>query len=185
MKHIIFEGAELSGKSWIMSEVYNQLEPEGRKSKNVLDGCHWFNADNGVFGTKNSLGVIEGYMKIFESLKDGNIIVEKFTLSDEIYQGLHRSCICDYSKTNKQLLDLGFKVVLVTFKEDSKLLEERIQDRLNLYPHYYEILRPVDWYINQQKEYVKRVENLGLPFLIVETDVLPDKKVVRRILDWI
>lgn len=184
MKHIIFEGAELSGKSWIMSEIYKQLEPLARKSKNILDGCHWFNADNGVFGTADSQGVIEGYMKIFETLKKKNIIVEKFTLSDEIYQKIHRKCVCDYSKTNKELFDLGFKIVLITFKEDKKLIEKRIKDRLKLYPHYKDILQSVDWYIFQQREYLKRVEKVALPYLIVETDVLPDDKVVKNILEW-
>jgi hypothetical protein len=144
MNKIIFEGAELAGKSWIMSQIYNSIEPKSRKSKNILDGCHWFNADNGVFGTENSRGVIEGYMKIFNSLSEGNIIVEKFTLSDCIYQKLHRGKDVDYSDINKELERQGFKIVLITFKEDRELLEKRIQDRLNLYPHYKEILREVD-----------------------------------------
>lgn len=185
MKKIIFEGAELTGKSWLMSQVFNYLEPRGRKSKNILDGCSWFNADNGVFGTEASRGVIEGYMKIFESLKERNIIVEKFTLSDEIYQLLHRDCVVDYSEINKELERQGFKIVLITFKEEKKLLENRIQDRLNLYPHYKEILQPVDWYINQQQEYKKRIKNIGLPYLIVETNILPDDKIVNDILSWI
>ena len=38
--HLIFEGAELSGKSWIMSQIYNYLEPKYNQSKDILDGCH-------------------------------------------------------------------------------------------------------------------------------------------------
>lgn len=185
MKKIIFEGAELAGKSWIMSQVYEYLEPKYNKAGNILDGCHWFNADNGVFGTKASYGVIEGYMKIFEALKRENIIVEKFTLSDEIYQKLHREQEVDYSGINNELVEQGFKIVLITFKEERELLEKRIEDRLKLYPRYKEILQSVDWYINQQQEYKKRIEKTGLPYMVVETNILPDKNIVNNILKWI
>jgi len=53
-----------------------------------MDGCHWFNADNGVFGTKNSFKVIDGYLQIFKALENSNLIVEKFFLADKIYHNL-------------------------------------------------------------------------------------------------
>ena len=185
MKHLIFEGAELAGKSWIMSEVFKHLEPKARKSEKIMDGCHWFNADNGVFGTENSQGVIEGYMKIFEALKDKNIIVEKFCLTDEIYQNLHRGEEIKHSGVYKQLLELDFKIVLITYKEDAKILKKRIEDRLKLYPHYKDILQDIDWYMNQQQEYKKRIKSTGLSYLTVETDVLPDDKIIKEIISWI
>lgn len=43
--HIIFEGAELVGKSYIMSRIYDFLEEKYNKNRNILDGCHWFNSD--------------------------------------------------------------------------------------------------------------------------------------------
>ena len=184
-KHLIFEGAELSGKSWLMSQIYNYLEPKDNKSGYVLDGCHWFNADNGVFGTENSRGVIDGYIKIFESLKNNNIIVEKFTLADEIYQKLHREKEYDYRDVNKKLKELDFKIILIVFPDDKKILEARIQDRLNLYPHYKKILQNVDWYINQQNMYKEKIEKCGLPYLIIDTNILPDQTLVDKIIDWI
>ena len=38
--HIIFEGAELAGKSWLMSQVYDQLEPKYNQQNHILDDCH-------------------------------------------------------------------------------------------------------------------------------------------------
>ena len=61
MHHLIFEGAELAGKSWIMSQIYDQLEPKYNKNKVVLDGCHWFNSDVGIFGTEFGRPVIDHY----------------------------------------------------------------------------------------------------------------------------
>lgn len=184
MHHLIFEGAELAGKSWIMSQIYNYLEPRGRSSKDVLDGCHWFNADNGVFGTENSRGVIEGYVKIFKALASKNIIVEKFTLSDIIYQKLYRGENCDYNKINSILYDLGFKTVLITFPEKEEVINKRIEDRLKLYPHYKNIAKTADWYIMQQQEYKKRINEANLPFYIAKTNSLPDENLIKKIIKW-
>ena len=62
MHHLIFEGAELAGKSWIMSQVYNHLEPKYNSNQGLLDGCHWFNCDVGVFGSEHGRRVIGQYL---------------------------------------------------------------------------------------------------------------------------
>ena len=82
--HLIFEGAELAGKSWLMSQIYNYLEPKYNQSGYLLDGCHWFNCDVGVYGTKHGRPIIEFYLKIFNELKNSNLLIEKFHLSQEI-----------------------------------------------------------------------------------------------------
>ena len=183
--HLIFEGAELSGKSWLMSQIYNCLEPKYNQSRSVLDGCHWFNCDVGVFGTEHGRGVIKGYLEIFKELKDHNLLVEKFFISDLIYNHLHFGREVKYGAVKRKLKELDFKIVLVTFPEEEGLLKKRISDRLNIYPHYERILREPAWYINQQKEYRKEVEASGLPFIAVKTQILPDYKPVEQILKWL
>lgn len=183
--HIIFEGAELAGKSWLMSQVYDYLEPKYNQNKYILDGCHWFNCDVGVYGTKHGKTIIEHYLKIFEELKEKNILVEKLHLADLIYNRLHQGQKVDYKKIEKALLALNFKIILVCFPEDKKILEKRIQDRLNIYPHYEKILKSPDWYINQQKEYKKEIKKSLLPSLIIKTNQLPDKTLNKKILNWL
>ncbi|MBL7058786.1 hypothetical protein ISS03_05680 [Patescibacteria group bacterium] len=185
MHHLIFEGAELAGKSWLMSQIYNHLEPRYNKSGFVLDGCHWFNTDVGIFGTENGKSIINNFVHIFEDLKDSNILVEKFYLSDQIYSKLHRNALVTYPKVEEKLLKLNFKIVLVTFPEDPELLRGRIVDRLNIYPHYKNILNSEEWYIRQQQEYIEAVKNSKLPYIIIKTDQLPDNNLVKEILDWI
>jgi thymidylate kinase len=184
-KHLIFEGAELAGKSWLMSRVYDYLEPKYNKSAYVLDGCHWFNADNGVFGTKNSREVIEAYIKIFQALKENNLIVEKFTLSDEIYQKLYQKKDFNYKEVNKKLKELDFKIILITFPENEEKLKKRIKDRLNLYPHYKNILKDPAWYIKQQKMYKEKIKTYPFSYLRIDTDFLPDESLVKKIISWI
>jgi len=183
--HLIFEGAELSGKSWIMSQVYDYLEPKYNKNKAVLDGCHWFNCDVGIYGTEHGKPVIENYLKIFKELQDKNLMVEKLHLSDLIYNRLHGNAEPNYLKIEKKLKEFNFKIILITFPEDEKILKKRINDRLNIYPHYERILRDPEWYILQQKEYLKEIKKTSLPHITITTDKLPDEKMIKNILKWI
>jgi len=133
--HIIFEGAELSGKSYLMSQVYDYLEPKYNNNGGVLDGCHWLNCDVGIYGTKHGKSVIKNYMGIAKELKNKNLLFEKFYISDIIYNRIHRKKEISYKYIEQKLKKLNFKTVLVVFPEDEKVLQERIKDRLNLYPH--------------------------------------------------
>jgi len=183
--HLIFEGAELAGKSWIISQVYDFLEPKYNRNKAILDGCHWFNSDVGVYGTKQGKSIITNYLKIFTVLKNKNLLVEKFHLSDIIYNRLHNNKEIDYKSVEGVLKKLNFKIALITFPENKKLLEQRIKDRLNLYPHYERILRDPQWYIRQQQEYLQEIKKSRLPYLVIKTEKLPDQKAVTKILKWI
>ena len=185
MHKLIFEGAELAGKSWLMSQIYNHLEPKYNKSKFVLDGCHWFNTDVGIFGTKNGKSIINNFTNIFNDLKDSNILIEKFHFSDQVYNQIHRNVTITYPETEKTLLTLNFKIILITFPEDPEIIKNRIQDRLNLYPHYKNILNSPEWYIRQQQEYIKAIKKSLLPHLIIKTNQLPDDNLTKQILSWI
>jgi len=56
-----------------------------------------------------------------------------------------------------ELKKLDFKIVFVKFPEKKSIIEKRIQDRLNLYPHYKRILKSPEWYVLQQQEYEKEI----------------------------
>ncbi len=183
--HLIFEGADLAGKSWLMSQIYDHLESKYNKSGYLLDGCHWFNCDVGIFGTKHGKPIIKSYLKIFSELKNKNLLIEKFHLSDIIYNRLHNNNEINYQDVEKQLQLLNFKIILITLPEDKKIINKRIKDRLNLYQHYERILRNPDWYIKQQKEYLKEIKKINLPYLIINTNNLPDNNLVKQILTWL
>lgn len=185
MNHLIFEGAELAGKSWIMSQIYNRLEPKYNQSGKVLDGCHWFNADIGVFGTRFGKGIIKNYLRIFDLLDEKNILVEKFHISDIVYSQIYFDKNIAYQYEEKKLAELGFKIIFVKFKPNVDLLRVRISDRLNLYPHYENILKSPEWYIMQQVKYEKELRKSILPVFTVETDIMPDDIYVSEIMKWI
>lgn len=183
--HIIFEGAELSGKSWIMSQIYNELEPKFATSPNIMDGCYWFNCDLGFFGTKMAPKIMKNYLRIFRNLKEKNILVEKFQLANQVYSELNQVSFTEFEKIERKLKRLNFKIVFLSFPEDEALLAKRLQDRLNLYPNYKRIAKtPLD-YIKQQALYKERIENSSLEHIIVEIGTFPDEQALKTIQDWI
>jgi len=185
MHHLIFEGAELSGKSWIMSQIHDTLEPKYNQSGFILDGCHWFNCDVGVFGTENANAVINDYTQIFSTLQKQNIIIEKFHLSDLVYQHIFKNKVVNYSEVEQKLFELNFKIILIIIPEDIDIIKNRLADRLRLYPHYARIQQTPEWYLNQQNLYLANIKKSKLPYLIVPTDKLPDERPIKKILDWI
>jgi len=182
--HLIFEGAELAGKSWLMSQIYEYLENKFGNSSDILNGCHWFNADIGVYGTEHGKNVIKNYINIFEEIRKKNIIVEKLFISDLVYNELYRNKKINYLNEIKRLGKNNFKIVFVKFPEDEKVLEKRIEDRLNIYPHYRKILKKPNWYIGQQRLYKEKLIESGLDFLEIETKILPDQSIVKKTIDW-
>lgn len=182
--HLIFEGPELVGKSWLMSQIYDFLESKYNKEKVILDGCHWFNCDVGVFGTENGKFCIEKYTEILEKLENKNVLFEKFHISDIVYNRMHKNIELDYSNIEDRLNNLNVKIILCAIKKDKKLLEKRIQDRLELYPHYERILRDLEWYLGQQEEYMKEIKKTKLPYFIVDMSEIPNNKHLE-ILNWI
>lgn len=183
--HLIFEGPELAGKSWLMSQLYDRLEVKYNQSGYLLDGCHWFNCDVGVYGTKHGRPIIKSYLKIFTELKNSNLLAEKFHLSDIIYNRLHRRQKINYQSIEQQLKKLGFKIILIILPPDKKIIRVRINDRLKLYPHYERILKDPAWYIKQQEEYLKEIKKTTLPYLIIKTEKLPDNSLTESILKWL
>jgi hypothetical protein len=185
MHHLIFEGADLAGKSWLMSQIYDYLEPKYNKSGLVLDGCHWFNCDVGVYGTDLGRPVIEHYLGIMETLREKNILIEKLHLADIVYNRLHYSRELDCSGIENKLKTLGFKIIFIKFPENELIIKKRIEDRLSLYPHYERILKDPQWYMRQQKEFEREIKKSALPSLTIETNILPDNALIKNILDWI
>ena len=183
--HLIFEGAELCGKSFLMNQVYNVLEKKYNKSGNVLDGCHWFNCDVGIFGTKYGKPCIESYAEMMAKLRDKNLLLEKFYISDKVYNKIYNNTEIDYSDIEKKLKSLDFKIVMIKVAPDPKIFAKRLKDRLNLYPHYKRIAHEPEWYIKQQEEYLKEIGATSLPKLEVDLTEIPNDKTAREILKWI
>ena len=186
MSHkIIFEGAELTGKSWLMSQIYNHLEPKYNSGGKVLDGCHWLNCDVGIFGTKYGQIALQKYLELSEGLKDVNVMLEKFHLSEAVYQKLYNNQDFDFKNIEVRLKRLDTKIILVTFPEDEEVIKVRLQDRLNLYPHYKKIAQVPADYIKQQRLFKELIKQSKLEYLIIETDKLPDESLVDKILQFI
>ena len=185
MHHLIFEGPELAGKSWIMSQVYSYLEPRFSQNKNLLDGCHWFNCDIGLFGSDLGKILIKNYLPILKMLKKRNVLLEKFHLADAVYNLLYQQKTIDYFEVEEELKKMDYKIIFVALPEDKNIITDRLKDRLKLYPHYKRIAKSAEWYLGQQKLYYQMLEKTNLPYLTIQTKNLPDASILPRILDWL
>lgn len=182
--HLIFEGAELSGKSFLMSQVYPVLEKRYSRSAKILDGCAWFNSDNGVMGSPQANAVVEKYVEIAEVLQNRAIMFEKLHLSDIVYSVLANKPQPDYSKIEKKLSLLNFKIVFTTFLKDPDVIKHRLQERLNLYPHYQKIAKEPEFYFHQQDIYRSTLARSILPSLEITLSDFSDSE-IKPLLDWI
>ncbi|PWB38832.1 MAG: hypothetical protein C3F02_01955 [Parcubacteria group bacterium] len=182
---IIFEGAELAGKSFLMSQIYGQLEPKYNSGGKILDGCHWFNCDVGLFGTPYGQITLQKYLELMEALSDTNVVVEKFHFSEAVYQKLYHNRCVDFSQLEARLKKIGAKLVLVAFDEDETLLEKRLADRIRLYPHYAKIAQEPADYIKQQRLYQELLKKTELEYCEVNASQLPNQKLTQDILKFI
>lgn len=185
-KHnLIFEGAELTGKSYLMSQIYDYLEPKYNSGSKVLDGCHWFNCDVGLYGTRFGQNVLLKYLELLEEIKDSNVMLEKFHLTEAVYQKIYNNYDFDFLPIEGRLKKLQAKIILVTFDENEDLIKKRLEDRLKLYPHYNRIAQTPSDYINQQKKYLELISQSQLDYLIVNASVLPNPALVEEVLKFL
>lgn len=185
-KHnIIFEGPELAGKSYLMSQVFDYLEPKYNTGGKIMDGCHWFNCDVGIFGTKFGQIALTKYLELMEEINDTNVMVEKFHLTEAVYQKIYQNKDFDFTDIENRLKTIKAKVILVTFDENEDLIKKRLQDRLNLYPHYDRIAQQPQDYLKQQRVYTELIKSSQLEYLIVNASVLPNQALVDDILTFL
>ncbi len=186
MKHkIIFEGAELAGKSYLLSQVYNYLEPKYNSGGRILDGCHWFNCDVGLYGTPYGQTTLQKFLELMEELDEANVMLEKFHLAEAVYQQLYHGQAFNFKPLEERLQKIKAKIVLVTFQEDEELIKHRLADRLKLYPHYAKIAQAPQAYIYQQQLYKQQIKDSQLEHLIVDATKLPNDSLVDEILTFL
>lgn len=181
--HLIFEGCELVGKSFTMSQVYDELEQKYNQNKNLLDGCHWINCDIGIFGGPNGKAMINQYIDILKILKNKNVILEKFHISDIVYQKMYNNKSVKYSDEEQKLENLGVKIIFLKVEPSIELFTKRLNERLSLYPHYRRIAKNPSWYIKQQEIYLTEIKKTKLPYLEIDATKLPNDN-WRKVLSW-
>lgn len=183
--NIIFEGAELSGKSYLMGQLFGYLEPKYNSGKKIMDGCHWLNCDIGIFGTKFGEITLMKYLELMEAINDTNVLVEKFHLTEHIYQKLYNNKDFDFTAVEERLKKINAKIILTTYDEDEELVNKRLQGRLGLYPSYGRIAKTPAEYIEQQKMYLDLIKQSKLEYLVVNASSLPDEKLLAKILKFL
>lgn len=182
---IIFEGVELAGKSWVMSQLYPILETQGNTNPLFLNGCIWFNCDIGLLGDTYGQTFIEHQIKLAQAIPDRTMLWEKFHISDAAYRQFHGLEKISYNATEEQLLALGARIIFCRVNPDQALFEQRLADRLRLYPHYQHIAKSPADYIRLQTVYEQVIVDSKIPSLTLDTSQLPNINLVSQISSWL
>jgi thymidylate kinase len=179
---LIFEGAELVGKSTLTSAMYQRLVHAYTSSNEILDGCYYLYCDIGIFSTPLARDYIFHMAKIVELMKERNVVMDKFHLADEVYQKEYRGKTISHRWVEDEILrPLGTRMILITVSEDH--LEQRLQQRLKSDPHYALIKKPFDFYKRMQERYLQAIQHTTLDWLLVDGTIPPEEN-VTRILAW-
>lgn len=179
---LIFEGAELVGKSTLTSAMYQKLVHAYTTSNEILDGCYYLYCDIGIFSTPLARDYIYHMAKIVELMKQRNVVLDKFHLADEVYQLEYRDNEVSHRWVEEEILrPLDVRMILVTVSEEH--LEQRLQQRLQSDPHYTLIQKPFDFYKRMQERYLQAIQHTTLEWLQVDGSVPPAEN-VNRILAW-
>lgn len=182
MHKLIFEGAELTGKSFSIYPVWNALEEKYNSGLGIMDGCIWINADVGVFGSENGWRLVEKYVEMAEIFDSQNIIFEKLHLTNHIYTDYSNQK--KYEEITQRLNQAGFKIILTTTKPDPNIFSSRINDRLRSNTAYQRIAKPTQWYIDKQQEYISLLDTSPLPSLTIDNTVIPNDN-YQSVLSWL
>ncbi len=179
---LIFEGAELVGKSTLTSATYQRLVHAYTSSNQILDGCYYLYCDIGVFSTPLARDYLFHMAKIIELMKQRNVVLDKFHLSDEVYQDEYHGKVVSHRWVEDEILrPLDTRIILVTVSEEH--LEQRLQQRLKSDPHYALIKKPFDFYKRMQERYLQKIQDTTLECLQVD-GALPPEENVTKILAW-
>ncbi|MDP3962911.1 MAG: hypothetical protein Q8Q39_00215 [bacterium] len=182
MHHLIFEGAELTGKSSTIHGVWDFLEQKYNSGSGIMDGCVWFNADVGIFGTPDGPGLIGSYLNAIRKLAHKNIILEKFHLTDLVYSaGAHARA---FARAERVLRDLDFKIILTEGADDAELFARRLCERIGSMQSYARVARSPQEYVRMQGVYRSYLRKSSLPHLVVDNTILPNEN-HARILKWL
>lgn len=179
---LIVTGAELTGKSYFIYDLWNTLEARYNKTGSVLDGCTWINTDVGLYGTDDGWVLVENMLNLAQSLESRNLIFEKFHYTQFIYENFKNKD--RYQKINQALHDLNFRVVLTTVNPDESLISKRIEDRLRGNTSYQRIVKPPAWHIERQYEYRTVIQESGLPYIEIDNTQIPNEN-YKTVLEWI
>lgn len=179
---LIFEGAELVGKSTLTAATYQRLVHAYTSSNEILDGCYYLYCDIGIFSTPLAKDYIYHMAKIIELMKQRNVVLDKFHLADEVYQQEYRGKTVSHRWVEDEILrPLGTRMILVTVSEEH--LEQRLQQRLQSDPHYALIKKPFDFYKRMQQRYLEAIQHTTLDWLQVDGAAPPEEN-VTQILAW-
>ncbi|MGB5249259.1 MAG: hypothetical protein WBO47_06540 [Gammaproteobacteria bacterium] len=192
---LILEGTRLTGKTELafsLNEHPRLVGPRRYRYHSPLVSAEWCGFTNTPWGrglinfeaeeTDQALATYDTWARLFEQLRYYSWIVDRFHLSTQVWQQLHRSRTLDFSWLERRLLAIGFRIVLCSRDPESfsQAREERLQVSGN--PSQYDDLKQ---FVHEQASFDKLASASLLPVLRLDVTDGNRQRMCEDIADWL
>ncbi len=192
---VILEGTRLTQKTEIAFEL-NQLPrfvgPRKYRYHSPLISGEWCAFTNHPWGrglinfepheTDLAMETYAAWARIFELQRYYSWTVDRFHLSTQVWQEIHRGARFDFGWLEDRLWPLNFRIVLCTRREET--FEAARAERLEVSgnPSQYDDLTP---FLREQALFRERLQASRLPFLELDISDLGPVEAAERIAGWL
>ncbi len=192
---IILEGTRLTLKTEIafaLNEHPRIVGPRKYRYHSPLISAEWCAFTNFPWGRglinfepheeAMAMETYRTWVRLFELQRFYSWIVDRFHLSTQMYQQLHRDKVYDFSWLEERLLPLGFRLVLCT--RDPRTFERARKERLKVSgnPSQYDDLRA---FMREQDLMQQLAAASLLPRMTLDISDNNVARAVDRIADWL
>ena len=192
---LILEGTRLTGKTelaFALNEDSRLIGPRRYRYHSPLVSAEWCGFTNTPWGrglinfepeeTELAMATYDTWARLFEQLKYYSWIVDRFHLSTQVWQQVHRGVKLDFVWLEQRMRAIGFRIVLCWRNPDSfaQARAERLQVSGN--PAQYDDL---DKFVREQAEFDALASVSLLPVLRLEVTDGNRQRMCEDIADWL
>ncbi len=192
---IILEGTRLTRKTdiaFLLNEHPRIVGPRKYRYHSPLVSAEWgaftnYPSGRGLINFEDAeralaMETYRTWARLFELQRYYSWVIDRFHISTQAYQRLHRGREFDFRWLEDRLLPLGFRIVFCT--RDPATFEEARRERLEVSgnPSQYDDLSR---FIREQELMQKLIEASTLPSFTLEISAISPATAVGTIADWL
>jgi hypothetical protein len=191
---IILEGTRLTHKTDIafaLNEHPRIVGPRNYRYHSPLISAEWCGFTNYPWGRglinfeepeeALAMEAYQTWLKLFQQIRYYSWIVDRFHISTQTYQSIHRGKTYDFGWLEQGLKELGFRLIFCTRSADSFNQARAERVKVSGKPSQYDDLQV---FINEQEEMKRFIEASILKTLWVDISDDNVTVAVERIADW-
>ncbi len=192
---LILEGTRLTGKTelaFALNEHPRLIGPRRYRYHSPLVSAEWCGFTNTPWGrglinfqpeeTELAMATYDTWARLFEQLRYYSWIVDRFHLSTQVWQRVHRGAKLEFGWLEQRLLAIGFHIVLC-WRDPDSFAQARIERlRVSGNPAQYDDLNE---FVREQAEFDALASVSRLPVLRLDVTDGNRQRMCEDIADWL